>query len=309
MRNGLYRVIIGARVAPIGSMRACRLACAVFAAAWLAAAAAAPDQSAEQAYPFSVRVEPSGDRHRLVARNEGPAPVELSLRYTRLDNAVTDNGAGLTRMVAPRSLAEPLDSVRPAAAGGAFAFAYRYTWRLGDPGAAHDPDAVYRLPFPDGAGYRVTQAYPGPFTSHAESGQQHAVDIAMPVGTPVLAARSGHVVDVVRRHADGRAEDRFRGKANYVRILHADGSFAVYAHLVGYSSNIRIGQFVRAGTQLGLSGNSGYSSGPHLHFAVEKNAAGGELSLPVRFRTEAGIVAARPGMLLRAPGRDTGASR
>ncbi len=109
----------------------------------------------------------------------------------------------------------------------------------------------------------------------------------MPEGTPIVAARSGYVIDNVRLFDTGKLDPAFLDKANYVLILHDDGTWADYAHLTHYSANVYVGTRVEAGTVIGLSGSSGYSSGPHLHFAIQRNEGGKVVSVPFRFYTVA----------------------
>src|SRR5690606_1031645 len=82
-----------------------------------------------------------------------------------------------------------------------------------------------------------------------------AIDIGMPVGTPVLAAGPGvvHAVEVDDVGASGR----------FVAIAHADGTYSRYLHLSRV--DVVVGQSVRRGKQVGLSGSSGRSTSPHLH--------------------------------------------
>jgi murein DD-endopeptidase MepM/ murein hydrolase activator NlpD len=149
------------------------------------------------------------------------------------------------------------------------------------------PAALYRLPYPEGQAYTITQAPGGILTSHATKAGLHAVDFAMPEATPVLAARGGTVIAAEWRNvARGRgADDWYR--ANMVRVRHADGTIATYAHLQHYGVAVEEGEFVAAGKMLGYSGSTGYASGPHLHFAVTRveGSAGGaaEVSVPVMF--------------------------
>jgi murein DD-endopeptidase MepM/ murein hydrolase activator NlpD len=118
-----------------------------------------------------------------------------------------------------------------------------------------------------------------------------AIDFTLPVGTPVLAARDGVVVAAVGGFRVGRLSESMRAKANYVALRHAQsgsaqpgGLYSRYYHLK--SCSVRVGQAVRAGERLGLSGNTGYSGGPHLHFDVTDtlptDAAQLALALPAR---------------------------
>jgi murein DD-endopeptidase MepM/ murein hydrolase activator NlpD len=138
-----------------------------------------------------------------------------------------------------------------------------------------EPPALYRLPYADGQAFTITQARGGFITSHYGPENLHAVDISMPEGTPVLAARGGVVI------AGGWRD----GTGNVVRVMHADGTIGNYAHLMHGGVVVRAGEKVEAGRVLGYSGATGYASGPHLHFAVTRIVSDGaeEVSEPVRF--------------------------
>ncbi len=92
----------------------------------------------------------------------------------------------------------------------------------------------------------------------------------MPEGTPVHAAREGVVVSVKDDSEKGGSHRKFEDCANMVTVQHADGTMAHYCHLSPHSAKVRVGQKVRAGDWLAASGNTGFTSGPHLHFAVFK---------------------------------------
>ena len=68
-----------------------------------------------------------------------------------------------------------------------------------------------------------------------------------------------------------------------IRILHDDGTYAIYAHLNTNSIRVRPGDRVERGEYIADSGNTGFSSGPHLHFAVVRNTGMAIESLPVVF--------------------------
>ena len=85
----------------------------------------------------------------------------------------------------------------------------------------------------------------------------------------------------------GLDKEKFGSRANHVRVLHGDGSMAVYAHLKLESASVSPGQRLRRGQQIGLSGNTGFSTGPHLHFAVQVNRAMELTSVPFRVEGDA----------------------
>ncbi len=131
---------------------------------------------------------------------------------------------------------------------------------------AHDTPPLYRLPFPPGSRFLLAQGFGGHF-SHTGS-SAWSLDFAMPIGTPVFAARDGVVRQVKTDAADRELPLEMR-EANYVTVRHADGQVSVYAHLD--SASVRPGQAVRRGERIATSGNSGFSTQPHLHFHVEKD--------------------------------------
>src|SRR5210317_2409820 len=107
----------------------------------------------------------------------------------------------------------------------------------------------------------------------------------MPVGTDVMAARDGVVFEVASTNFKGGPDDNeYADLANLVRILHDDGTFAVYAHLNWNTIRVQPGDRVTTGQYIADSGNTGISSGPHLHFAVQRNLGMRVESLPVAFR-------------------------
>lgn len=137
---------------------------------------------------------------------------------------------------------------------------------------------------------RVTQGWGG-HHSHRDAENRHAVDFAIDEGTPVLAARAGTVMDIESGFSNpGRNAAAEAGHANFVRIVHDDGTMALYAHLKADGVRVRIGQHVRRGDAIGLSGNTGFSAGPHLHFVVQVNRGMSLESIPFRMFGPEGIL-------------------
>lgn len=94
----------------------------------------------------------------------------------------------------------------------------------------------------------------------------NATDFNVSMRTPVHAARSGVVVAVEQRFSD---DDHADFHENWVMVRHADGSVARYIHLAQGSALVAVGDLVLQGQLVGLSGNSGASTAPHLHFDVQ----------------------------------------
>jgi len=98
----------------------------------------------------------------------------------------------------------------------------------------------------------------------------HAWDFAVPTGTPVIANRDGVVVDTAAHFKKGGLEESFRSKANFVVVRFGDGSYGRYYHLKHSGVKVKKGQHVKKGEVLAMSGSTGYSAGPHIHFDVQK---------------------------------------
>jgi len=147
-------------------------------------------------------------------------------------------------------------------------------------------DAVYRLPWPEGQAQRFIHAKGA--NPHFQKRDLHAVDIGLPKGTEVLAAREGVVEAVEESQGRDGDEQPATFEGNFVRVRHADDTYATYAHLAQRGVRVRPSERVAAGQLLGYSGASGEVEIPQLHFGLsrfEKGASGRweEVSLPVTF--------------------------
>ncbi|MFT6310291.1 MAG: murein DD-endopeptidase MepM/ murein hydrolase activator NlpD [Porticoccus sp.] len=158
---------------------------------------------------------------------------------------------------------------------------YNYSWVRGNPDGNHT-NTYYQTPFKTSFKRKITQAFNGNY-SHTSDNSKYAVDIALPVGTPIVAARSGIVIYTKDDYAFSGKSKYFLNKANRVEVLHDDGSYAVYAHLLQGTVSVNIGDSVTVGAELGKSGSSGFSTGPHLHFVIHKNIDFKTVSVPFQF--------------------------
>jgi murein DD-endopeptidase MepM/ murein hydrolase activator NlpD len=223
----------------------------------------------EQNFVDMVETDAGNGARRYSFGNRLGGPVELEIGFEQAMNVVSEPALPL-RTVLPGLRESPVAVVRPAAPGQAgYTLSYRVT--PGDPGSAIDLDAVYQVPFMPGTSYEIAQGFNGG-VSHNTEQSRYAVDFSVPEGTAVMAARGGVVMQVANDfYGAGLDQEKFGSRANLVRILHDDGSMAVYAHLALESVIVSVGQRVRVGQRIAASGNTGFSSGPHLHFAVQAN--------------------------------------
>ncbi len=231
-----------------------------------------------------VRVidEPFDDGLRLSVVNSNLAAITLTLNVTG-DNAKPDKRMPLV-VTCPGHGRFPFVVLKPSRAGRSFNYRVRYDWQFGATAVRHASSLAYDLPFAAGQKYRVVQGYRGDFTHSGNN--EYAVDFGMPEGTPVHASREGIVEVVVDRFTEGGVDPNLRDFANFVLIRHADGTYGEYVHLQKGSVRVHPGDRIRAREMIGYSGNTGYSQGPHLHFAVFRALDGVRReTFRVRFRT------------------------
>ncbi|MFB0974935.1 MAG: M23 family metallopeptidase [Tolumonas sp.] len=200
-------------------------------------------------------------------------PVTVTLKMNRQENVIAHKDLSKPIVIAPRTEIF-VDQVNYLGQGK---LEFSYHFSVGTPSDIQEDHSNLRPPF--AGSFRISQAFNGDY-SHNLPGNRYAMDIAMPVGTPVLAAKPGTVLDMRDTHDGHSSNPADRAKTNYVRLLHADGTMTLYAHLKTRSGVVRPGQPVKAGQLLALSGNTGYSTGPHLHFAVQRNDGSRLVSIP-----------------------------
>ncbi|MGY4491640.1 peptidoglycan DD-metalloendopeptidase family protein [Pseudomonas sp. TE3610] len=214
------------------------------------------------------------------ARNDLYAPVEVELRLNNLGN-VRPGTPSVVRKVLPARSTLVLATLVAQKPGQPLRFSQKFRYSLGNPSMVAQG---YQYPLPwVGGPFRLTQGPNGTF-SHFGPRSRWAMDIAMPVGTQIIAARGGTVVKVENSQGSGGANP----SGNFVRILHDDGTMGVYLHLMQGSVSVREGQYVAVGTPLARSGNTGNSTGPHLHFVVQRNVGLGLESIPFQFNQPVG---------------------
>jgi murein DD-endopeptidase MepM/ murein hydrolase activator NlpD len=213
-------------------------------------------------------------------------PAELEIRLNIADN-IRSQPPMPARIVLPPH--EEIQAVQFFADNPKEGFRYQLAYTLvpGPPLEDLPPDLDFYPPFPARMDFPISQGF-DTGTTHKDAANRYAVDIVMPEGTPVLAARDGLVMEVEDDFHGGEQQQRYLDRANRVRLLHDDGSMAVYAHLEANSARVRPGARVPAGTWIANSGNTGFSSGPHLHFVVQVNAGLSLESVPFRFRLPGG---------------------
>jgi len=214
------------------------------------------------------------------ARNDFVVPVTIAWSVSDLDNLTADSAvAGITVLppaieIGASGPTEVLATFTIVDRGREF---YRYLdfhAQFGDPDA-QPTHYVYAIPFRTGEAHRIIQGMGGSF-SHRGS-NRYAVDFACPEGTSVVAARDGVVV-ALNGAASGHGttpEWTAYALTNFVLVAHDDGTIGQYMHLAPDGVAVHAGDRVGRGQVLGRSGNTGFSTTPHLHFQVMTSARDG----------------------------------
>ena len=226
---------------------------------------------AEQGVADLVTVRRS-DRLLAVAQNRMSGPVEVVLASS--GHLASDPPRPLQRVLAPGERATLAEL--PSGTGDQ---ALTLTATPGEPHAV-PRDVVYSLPVEESQ-FELGQGFHGGF-SHGDEANRYAVDLIVAEGTAVLAARAGVVMQATSGFNEGGTDRSLAGRANLIRVLHDDGSMALYAHLREGGVTVRAGDAVTLGQVIGYAGSTGFSSGPHLHFALQVNGGGRLVSVPFR---------------------------
>ncbi len=226
---------------------------------------------------------------QTTARGEAPtsssAPAQTptaaqSPTQTAPDEQARTPESPATATTATLPSARPLNA--PEAVAGASTTAAKPTPTV--PAPTPTPSSPYRLPWPGGESLNVIQGNNSAF-SHTGI-EAYAWDFSMPTGSIIEAARGG-TVRYLREdsNAGGGDVNLFGWAGNYLVIDHGDGTSGLYMHLMYHGALVSVGQKVQQGEPIALGGGTGFATGPHLHFMVERTEPGSwyDQSLPVTF--------------------------
>ena len=239
-----------------------------------------------------------GETTMFSVRNPQLAEMTVGLDFT-LDNLTSSVRLPLELVIAPQSSTPTLVALHPTDPAKTWQYTYREGFSWGTPNAQHADNQLYLLPFASGRSFRVVQGQDGAFSHKGD--ERFAIDFGLPEGEPVFAARGGLVVLVRDGFDVGAPDSALKLKANEIFVRHSDGTLGEYVHLQKDGMKVSVGDTITAGQMLALSGNTGYTQGPHLHFMVfrAKDSKSRE-SFPIYFATKEGS-----GMTLRQGRRFT----
>lgn len=261
-----------------------RRSCAIFVA--LLVLLSRPVFGADDQNGFRVTKERDGDTIALIIKSDYVCEFTVTLEAT-LKNMTASQPLPFTVDAAGRSSFE-LVRFRPKNKRVPWRYDFHYYRQFGGRRSSMSNEADYAMPFKPGR-YVVMQGPRGSYSHFAGSESENAVDWTAPEGTVVCAAREGRVVGVRQDSTVGGPDRKLRPFANYIIIKHADGTFADYVHLKPGGALVKMGDEVTVGQPIGLSGQTGFTSAPHLHFSVFQAIDGKKkITLPFRLKTDHG---------------------
>lgn len=199
----------------------------------------------------------------VLADNDFAVPISLKLEM-ELENLEGLSGSEILAVIPPKASGQVIARLNKADRIHEYQCVYHWKMVLGDITKIPDANFFYALPFNNPAAYHVSQG-PGGGFSHANA---FAYDFPMPVGSPITAARDGVIAFVETDWETGGENADLIDKANVISVLHPDGTIGNYVHLARNGSLVKEGDEIKQGQLIGYSGNTGYSTGAHLHFEV-----------------------------------------
>lgn len=225
------------------------------------------------------------DSFIVYCTNAEVCPVSIELNFD-LVNMISSNGNNKIFVIPANAQKFKVTALYKDNLKGRYNFSYKYNSCFGNATITNYDNAFkYHLPFSSNTTFLVVQGYNG----KASHKNEYALDFNMPEGTTVVAARAGIVFEIIQNNNTGCEDKECMQYNNLISILHSDGTIAKYLHLKYNSSLVKLGDSVLASQPIALSGNTGWSRGPHLHFVCSLPTINKWQTIPTIFKVDDGI--------------------
>lgn len=207
--------------------------------------------------------ESTSSGFEIFASNDEPCPVSVQFTF-ELVNLKTTDKSNFYLIPAKTKNYKVTDLVIDQKTRS-YTFQYTTSFNYGDHTQEnYDITYDYHLPYEKGKEFIISQGY---YSKESHS-DKFAIDFQMPIGTKILAARGGTIVQVVDDNDKSCPSKECEQYNNWVLVYHSDGTFGKYMHIQKDGALVEVGDEVERGDPIAMSGNVGWSSGPHLHFEV-----------------------------------------
>lgn len=227
-----------------------------------------------------IYYEKSEEGFIFYANNSEQVPYTVKINFQKMENLTAETGEKSFIRTFPANASHyKVLELRKLKEDKGTSFDFNFLYAIGDPSLSIDEDYPYLLPYQHGKRIRVGQGNNGSGTHRGIN----AIDFNLEIGDSVFAARSGLVIDVKEDSNTGGNDPKYEPYGNFIKVYHDDGTIGSYVHLVKDGSLVKKGDKIEKGEFIGISGNTGWSSGPHLHFMVTQNKNFQNITLPIKF--------------------------
>lgn len=226
--------------------------------------------------PSFIKFKVERDSLYVISKNTLPSPLVIKAT-NKVSNAEFSNQLEAnTENVLLKFEAEKMDST-------AVLKRFKFSGYYGRyPNTGYDTTHIYMLPFQKGYESKIIQGYDGIF-SHKGDFSSKCIDFDMKIGDTITAARDGVVVKMSQDNYKQGTTDDYKEFGNYIMLYHKDNTFSQYVHLKQYGGLVKVGDSVKANQPIALSGFTGWTTTPHLHFGVYQPTEKGLVSIPILF--------------------------
>jgi hypothetical protein len=199
-------------------------------------------------------------------------------------------------LLEPKTSHKLLFSIKPCDTSKEWWYKYSYWHAVGNTNLqTYQKDFMYSLPFPVGKEYKLGQGFFGNY-SHQDI---YAMDFSMPEGSEVCAMRGG-LVYLVKEDSDiGGPDKKFGKDGNRVAIMHNDGTIGLYLHFKQNGVVVNVGDTVKKGQLIAYSGNTGFSSSPHLHVEIRLPDFEGKKTIEPKIKSGGKILTIKQGVFYK----------
>ncbi len=230
--------------------------------------------------PINIFYKKSDEGFVFYANNNESVPYTVKIDFQKMENLSSSSGEkSFIRTIPAKAANHEVLKLKKNEETEGTSFDFNFLYNIGDPSLTIDEDYPYLLPYKHGKRVRVGQGNNGSGTHRGVN----AIDFNLKIGDSIYAARSGLVIEVSEDSNVGGNDPKFEKYGNFIKVYHDDGTVGSYVHLQKNGSLVIKGDKIEKGQLIGLSGNTGWSSGPHLHFMVAKNQNFKNITLPIKF--------------------------